>query len=227
MALSPLQVCKYISSKPPLWEQSHRSTFWCWRFNSARHYNPNLSRDWRTGALTAVPPQTSCLTHLWNILHVASVQCHLNWGVFVFFPFQEETSSAKEEKFSSIHKPVAVGSSQLLTVGTTHISKLTDEQLIKEFLSGSYCFHGVSFMYWVCSRLYLCAFCNCPWSWFWMKSSSPRKHYSVVQKYYFQCNLMLSANWLENYFLCLRAYLMRSLHAFPKKKKKKTKKTYK
>lgn len=52
--------------------------------------------------------------------------------------------STKEEKFSSIHKPVAVGSHQLLTVGTTHISKLTDEQLIKEFLSGSYCFHGVS-----------------------------------------------------------------------------------
>ncbi|KAJ7404834.1 Endoplasmic reticulum lectin 1 [Willisornis vidua] len=55
---------------------------------------------------------------------------------------EEEMPSAKEEKFSSIHKPVAVGSQQLLTVGTTHISKLTDEQLIKEFLSGSYCFHG-------------------------------------------------------------------------------------
>ncbi|KAK9412185.1 endoplasmic reticulum lectin 1 [Crotalus adamanteus] len=55
---------------------------------------------------------------------------------------EEEINSAKEEKFSSFHKPVAVGTSQLLTVGTTHISKLTDEQLIKEFLSGSYCFHG-------------------------------------------------------------------------------------
>ncbi|XP_056344628.1 endoplasmic reticulum lectin 1 isoform X2 [Oenanthe melanoleuca] len=55
---------------------------------------------------------------------------------------EEEMPSTKEEKFSSIHKPVAVGSHQLLTVGTTHISKLTDEQLIKEFLSGSYCFHG-------------------------------------------------------------------------------------
>uniref|UniRef100_A0A8V5G3G2 Endoplasmic reticulum lectin n=1 Tax=Melopsittacus undulatus TaxID=13146 RepID=A0A8V5G3G2_MELUD len=55
---------------------------------------------------------------------------------------EEEMQSTKEEKFSSIHKPVAVGSHQLLTVGTTHISKLTDEQLIKEFLSGSYCFHG-------------------------------------------------------------------------------------
>ncbi|PKU33978.1 hypothetical protein llap_15719 [Limosa lapponica baueri] len=55
---------------------------------------------------------------------------------------EEEMHSAKEEKFSSIHKPVAVGSHQLLTVGTTHISKLTDDQLIKEFLSGSYCFHG-------------------------------------------------------------------------------------
>ncbi|RLW07010.1 hypothetical protein DV515_00004266 [Chloebia gouldiae] len=55
---------------------------------------------------------------------------------------EEEMPSTKEDKFSSIHKPVAVGSHQLLTVGTTHISKLTDEQLIKEFLSGSYCFHG-------------------------------------------------------------------------------------
>ncbi|KAM7171741.1 endoplasmic reticulum lectin 1 [Macrochelys suwanniensis] len=55
---------------------------------------------------------------------------------------EEEMHSTKEEKFSSIHKPVAVGSQQLLTVGTTHISKLTDDQLIKEFLSGSYCFHG-------------------------------------------------------------------------------------
>ncbi|XP_071596539.1 endoplasmic reticulum lectin 1 isoform X2 [Heliangelus exortis] len=55
---------------------------------------------------------------------------------------EEEMHSTKEEKFSSIHKPVAVGNHQLLTVGTTHISKLTDDQLIKEFLSGSYCFHG-------------------------------------------------------------------------------------
>nr|XP_020665580.1 endoplasmic reticulum lectin 1 [Pogona vitticeps] len=56
---------------------------------------------------------------------------------------EEEINSAKEDKFSSFHKPVAVGNPQLLTVGTTHISKLTDDQLIKEFLSGSYCFHGV------------------------------------------------------------------------------------
>uniref|UniRef100_A0A8D0CCJ9 Endoplasmic reticulum lectin n=1 Tax=Salvator merianae TaxID=96440 RepID=A0A8D0CCJ9_SALMN len=55
---------------------------------------------------------------------------------------EEEINSAKEEKFASFHKPVAVGTPQLLTVGTTHISKLTDDQLIKEFLSGSYCFHG-------------------------------------------------------------------------------------
>nr|XP_028580905.1 endoplasmic reticulum lectin 1 isoform X1 [Podarcis muralis] len=55
---------------------------------------------------------------------------------------EEEVNSAKEEKFSSFHKPVAVGTPHLLTVGTTHISKLTDDQLIKEFLSGSYCFHG-------------------------------------------------------------------------------------
>ncbi|NXJ04567.1 ERLEC protein, partial [Odontophorus gujanensis] len=55
---------------------------------------------------------------------------------------EEETPSTKEEKFSSIHKPLAIGSHQLLTVGTTLISKLTDDQLIIEFLSGSYCFHG-------------------------------------------------------------------------------------
>ncbi|XP_066468013.1 endoplasmic reticulum lectin 1 [Tiliqua scincoides] len=55
---------------------------------------------------------------------------------------KEEEINSKEDKFSSIHKPVAVGTQQLLTVGTTHISKLTDDQLIKEFLSGSYCFHG-------------------------------------------------------------------------------------
>uniref|UniRef100_A0A8D0L4X1 Endoplasmic reticulum lectin n=1 Tax=Sphenodon punctatus TaxID=8508 RepID=A0A8D0L4X1_SPHPU len=56
---------------------------------------------------------------------------------------EEEMHSTKEEKFSSIHKPVAVGTHQLLTVGTTHISKLTDDQLIKEFLSGSYWLDGI------------------------------------------------------------------------------------
>ncbi|GAB5569613.1 endoplasmic reticulum lectin 1 isoform X1 [Prionailurus iriomotensis] len=54
----------------------------------------------------------------------------------------EELQSTKEERFPAIHKPIAVGSQPMLTVGTTHISKLTDDQLIKEFLSGSYCFHG-------------------------------------------------------------------------------------
>ncbi|KAM4692884.1 LOW QUALITY PROTEIN: endoplasmic reticulum lectin 1 [Discoglossus pictus] len=55
---------------------------------------------------------------------------------------KEEDRQPTKEKFSTIHKPVAVGSQQQVTVGTTHISKLTDEQLIKEFLSGSYCFQG-------------------------------------------------------------------------------------
>ncbi|XP_041610430.1 endoplasmic reticulum lectin 1 isoform X5 [Vulpes lagopus] len=55
---------------------------------------------------------------------------------------EEELQSTKEERFPAIHKPIAVGSQPMLTVGTTHISKLTDDQLIKEFLSGSYCFHG-------------------------------------------------------------------------------------
>uniref|UniRef100_A0A8C9AA18 Endoplasmic reticulum lectin n=1 Tax=Prolemur simus TaxID=1328070 RepID=A0A8C9AA18_PROSS len=56
---------------------------------------------------------------------------------------EEDLQSTKEERFPAIHKPIAVGSQPMLTVGTTHISKLTDDQLIKEFLSGSYCFHGV------------------------------------------------------------------------------------
>nr|KAF6328743.1 endoplasmic reticulum lectin 1 [Pipistrellus kuhlii] len=55
---------------------------------------------------------------------------------------QEDLQSTKEERFPAVHKPIAVGSQPLLTVGTTHISKLTDDQLIKEFLSGSYCFQG-------------------------------------------------------------------------------------
>lgn len=49
----------------------------------------------------------------------------------------------REEAFTSTHKPMAVGGHTQVTVGTTHISRLTDEQLIKEFLSGSYCLHGV------------------------------------------------------------------------------------
>lgn len=56
---------------------------------------------------------------------------------------EEDLQSTKEERFPAIHKPIAIGSQPILTVGTTHISKLTDDQLIKEFLSGSYCFHGV------------------------------------------------------------------------------------
>uniref|UniRef100_A0A8C5L1B6 Endoplasmic reticulum lectin n=1 Tax=Jaculus jaculus TaxID=51337 RepID=A0A8C5L1B6_JACJA len=55
---------------------------------------------------------------------------------------EEDLQSAKEERFPAIHKPIAIGSQPVLTVGTTHISKLTDDQLIKEFLSGAYCFHG-------------------------------------------------------------------------------------
>uniref|UniRef100_A0A8C1ZGV9 Endoplasmic reticulum lectin n=1 Tax=Cyprinus carpio TaxID=7962 RepID=A0A8C1ZGV9_CYPCA len=46
------------------------------------------------------------------------------------------------EAYTSTHKPLTVGGQAQVTVGTTHISRLTDEQLIKEFLSGSYCLHG-------------------------------------------------------------------------------------
>lgn len=48
---------------------------------------------------------------------------------------------AKEE--ASTHKPITVPGQSQVAVGTTHISPLTDDQLIKEFLSGSYCLHGV------------------------------------------------------------------------------------
>lgn len=49
----------------------------------------------------------------------------------------------REEAFTSTHKPITVGGQTQVTMGTTHISRLTDDQLIKEFLSGSYCLHGV------------------------------------------------------------------------------------
>uniref|UniRef100_A0A667ZPV6 Endoplasmic reticulum lectin n=1 Tax=Myripristis murdjan TaxID=586833 RepID=A0A667ZPV6_9TELE len=54
----------------------------------------------------------------------------------------EEVSPVREEAFTSTHKPMTVGGQSQVTVGTTHISRLTDDQLIKEFLSGSYCLHG-------------------------------------------------------------------------------------
>ncbi|KAL4641224.1 endoplasmic reticulum lectin 1 [Arapaima gigas] len=56
-------------------------------------------------------------------------------------PFSE-MSPMREEVLSTTHKPLAVGGQSQIAVGTTHISRLTDEQLIKEFLSGSYCLHG-------------------------------------------------------------------------------------
>ncbi|XP_061766415.1 endoplasmic reticulum lectin 1 [Nerophis ophidion] len=57
-------------------------------------------------------------------------------------PRDEETSPVKEEAFTSTPKPIAVGGQAQVAVGNTHISRLTDNQLIKEFLSGSYCLHG-------------------------------------------------------------------------------------
>ncbi|XP_071754114.1 endoplasmic reticulum lectin 1 isoform X1 [Centroberyx gerrardi] len=57
-------------------------------------------------------------------------------------PREEEVSPVREEAFTSTHKPMTVGGQTQVTVGTTHISRLTDDQLIKEFLSGSYCLHG-------------------------------------------------------------------------------------
>uniref|UniRef100_A0A673CDX8 Endoplasmic reticulum lectin n=1 Tax=Sphaeramia orbicularis TaxID=375764 RepID=A0A673CDX8_9TELE len=52
------------------------------------------------------------------------------------------STSEPREAFTSTHKPMTVGGQSQVTVGTTHISRLTDDQLIKEFLSGSYCLHG-------------------------------------------------------------------------------------
>uniref|UniRef100_A0AAQ5XB48 Endoplasmic reticulum lectin n=1 Tax=Amphiprion ocellaris TaxID=80972 RepID=A0AAQ5XB48_AMPOC len=56
--------------------------------------------------------------------------------------YREEAPPVREEAFTSTHKPMTVGGQSQVTVGTTHISRLTDDQLIKEFLSGSYCLHG-------------------------------------------------------------------------------------
>ncbi|CAL9688026.1 unnamed protein product [Knipowitschia caucasica] len=55
---------------------------------------------------------------------------------------KDEAPPVREEAFTSTHKPMTVGGQTQVTVGTTHISRLTDEQLIKDFLSGSYCLHG-------------------------------------------------------------------------------------
>lgn len=65
------------------------------------------------------------------------------WLRSIFDTLQEEASPVREEAFTSTHKPITVGGQSQVTVGTTHISRLTDDQLIKEFLSGSYCLHGV------------------------------------------------------------------------------------
>lgn len=55
---------------------------------------------------------------------------------------EEEAATLREEGFTASHKPIAVGGQAGVAVGTTLISRLTDDQLIKEFLSGSYCLHG-------------------------------------------------------------------------------------
>lgn len=65
-------------------------------------------------------------------------------SILSFDMLQEEAPPpVREEAFTSTHKPMTVGGQSQVTVGTTHISRLTDDQLIKEFLSGSYCLHGV------------------------------------------------------------------------------------
>lgn len=68
-----------------------------------------------------------------------------NWISYIFLEKMsaQEAPAAKEEAFTSTHKPITIGGQSQVAVGTTHISRLTDEQLIKEFLSGSYCLHGV------------------------------------------------------------------------------------
>ncbi|XP_004077256.1 endoplasmic reticulum lectin 1 [Oryzias latipes] len=54
----------------------------------------------------------------------------------------DEAAPVGEEAFTSTHKPIMVGGQAQVAVGTTHISRLTDDQLIKDFLSGSYCLQG-------------------------------------------------------------------------------------
>lgn len=63
--------------------------------------------------------------------------------IFLGTMCQQEAPPVKEEAFTSTHKPITVGGQSQVAVGTTHISRLTDDQLIREFLSGSYCLHGV------------------------------------------------------------------------------------
>uniref|UniRef100_A0A673LR17 Endoplasmic reticulum lectin n=1 Tax=Sinocyclocheilus rhinocerous TaxID=307959 RepID=A0A673LR17_9TELE len=55
---------------------------------------------------------------------------------------ERDQRGSRVKAYTSTHKPLTVGGQAQVTVGTTHISRLTDEQLIKEFLSGSYCLHG-------------------------------------------------------------------------------------
>lgn len=92
---------------------------------------------------TPPPPETGMILPVLDLLWEVCLSFYV-----LYMSLQEEKLSIKD-KFSTIHKPVTVGSQQQVTVGTTHISKLTDEQLIKEFLSGSYCFHGVRKEFWL------------------------------------------------------------------------------
>ncbi|XP_019726125.1 endoplasmic reticulum lectin 1 [Hippocampus comes] len=55
---------------------------------------------------------------------------------------EEEAPPTREGAFTPTHQPVLVDEQAQLAIGTTHISRLTDEQLVKDFLSGSYCLHG-------------------------------------------------------------------------------------
>uniref|UniRef100_A0A3Q2Y0Q5 Endoplasmic reticulum lectin n=1 Tax=Hippocampus comes TaxID=109280 RepID=A0A3Q2Y0Q5_HIPCM len=58
------------------------------------------------------------------------------------FSTTEEAPPTREGAFTPTHQPVLVDEQAQLAIGTTHISRLTDEQLVKDFLSGSYCLHG-------------------------------------------------------------------------------------
>lgn len=89
-----------------------------------------MQKSKKTVTLQIVDFGTACIDNNW-----------LNY--IIVTPSQEESPPVREEAFTSTHKPVTVGGQTQVTVGTTHISRLTDDQLIKEFLSGSYCLHGV------------------------------------------------------------------------------------
>lgn len=67
-----------------------------------------------------------------------------NWLNYIFVtPSQEEAPPVREEAFTCSHKLITVGWHAHVSVSIPHVLRLTADQLIKGFLSGSYCMRGV------------------------------------------------------------------------------------